>query len=126
MSMESTLSNVDLANLKKLEESLWLAETRFDRNYMNNIFAPDFFEIGRSGRIHSREDCLSIQSGFIDAVVPMQNFKVRLLATDVAHVIYDSEVSYGSIVEKARRSSIWTKSPEGWQLKFHQGTRFDE
>ncbi|MCB1181769.1 MAG: hypothetical protein KDK55_07125 [Chlamydiia bacterium] len=36
--------------LRKLEESLWIASTRFDFNYMNRILAHDFFEFGRSGR----------------------------------------------------------------------------
>jgi hypothetical protein len=38
--------------LRPLEESLWRAQTRFNREYMDNIFSPDFFEFGRSGRVY--------------------------------------------------------------------------
>lgn len=48
----------DLEKLKQLEESLWIAETRFDIEYMEKILAPTFFEFGRSGRRYERNDTL--------------------------------------------------------------------
>ena len=41
--------------LRGLEESLWRAETRFDRKYMDAVLAPDFAEFGRSGRRYDRD-----------------------------------------------------------------------
>lgn len=119
------VSQEDLEQLRKLEEELWIEDTRFDRPYMEKVMAPDFFEFGRSGRIHSRESCLSHERVPIDAVIPLKNLQVRLLTEDVAQVTYDSEVTYDGVVEKGRRSSIWTRSGEGWVLRFHQGTPFD-
>ncbi len=123
--MDNEISDSDRAILQQLEEELWLERTRFDRKYMEKILADDFFEFGRSGRIHNRENCLSHASGTIDAVIPLPNLAIRLLTADVAQVTYDSEVAYGSNVEKSRRSSIWSKTNEQWQLRFHQGTAFD-
>ena len=40
------LSDSDFLKLKQLEEELWLAETRFNRQYMEKIFASDLFEYG--------------------------------------------------------------------------------
>lgn len=40
-------------------------------------------------------------------------------------VIDNSVVKYDGVVEKARRSSIWTRSSQGWVLRFHQGTPFE-
>jgi hypothetical protein len=37
--------------LERLEEELWREATRFDRARMNDVFADDFFEFGRSGRL---------------------------------------------------------------------------
>lgn len=91
---------------------------------MEKIMAVDFFEIGRSGRIRSREDYLSHTAGVIDAVIPLQNLKIRLLIADVVQVTYDSEVTYNHIVEKGHRSSIWTRNGDTWQLRLHQGTAF--
>ena len=89
------------------------------------LWAADFFEFGRSGQIHSREDCLSHTSGTIDATIPLQNLNIRLLTPDVAQITYDSEVTYGKTIENGRRSSRWTRNGEYWQLRFHQGTAFD-
>lgn len=122
--MSIEISKEERSKLQRLEEELWIEETRFDRPYMEEVMAPDFFEIGRSGRVHSRESCLSHERVPIDAIIPLQNLQIRLLTDDVAQVTYDSEVTYDDVVEKGRRSSIWTKSGEGWQLRFHQGTAF--
>ena len=35
---------------------------------------------------------------------------------------YVSEVLYGDKVERANRSSIWSRHGDGWKLRFHQGT----
>ena len=122
--MSIKISEEDRSKLQKLEEELWIEETRFDKPYMEKIMASDFFEFGRSGRVHSRDSCLSHEPVPIDAVIPLQNLRIRLLTHDVAQVTYDSEVTYIGVVEKGRRSSIWTRFGEGWKLRFHQGTAF--
>lgn len=35
--------------LRQLEESLWIAHTRFDQAYMQQILSPEFVEFGRQG-----------------------------------------------------------------------------
>ena len=117
-----TISGTDRNELQRLEEELWIDETRFDRPYMEKVMANDFFEFGRSGRVYEREDTLTIDKGSIDAVIPLPNFKIRLLTDDVAQVTYDSAVTYDGVVEKGRRSSIWTRAGNSWLLRLHQGT----
>jgi hypothetical protein len=116
------LGNQDLKDLELLEESLWRSEVRFDLKRMDEILAPDFFEFGRSGRAYTRKDTLGIPAQPINAKLPLRNFKVRLLDTDVAQVTYTSAVTYDGVEELARRSSIWSRTERGWQLRFHQGT----
>jgi hypothetical protein len=116
------LNQVDYEKLKKLEESLWRSETRFDLEYMNKVLAPDFFEFGRSGRIYQREDTFGHPAEEIKAKLPLKNFTVRLIDTNVVQVTYISEVTYDGVVEVGNRSSIWSKTANGWQLRFHQGT----
>lgn len=120
------LSKSDRTVLEHLEEELWREATRFDMARMSELIAPDFFEIGRSGRVWSREECLAAPLQTIQAVLPLPEFKVRLLQPDVAHVTYDSAVTYDGIVQRARRSSIWTRTSSGWQLRFHQGTPYEK
>ena len=51
-----TLSREDTDKLMALEETLWRADTRYDRILMEQTFAPDFVEIGRSGRRYERAE----------------------------------------------------------------------
>lgn len=115
------ITKEDFAKLKELEESLWRPETRFDHEYMNRILAPDFFEFGRSGRIYSREDTLNATGQEINAKLPLRNFKIHQIDTNVVLVTYISEVIYKEL-EVGNRSSIWVRVGDSWQLKFHQGT----
>jgi hypothetical protein len=108
--------------LRRLEESLWRAETRFDRDHMNEVLAPDFFEFGRSGRVYRREDTLDVPAQPIYATLPLGKFAVRSIAADVALVTYVSEVTYAEVKEVANRSSLWSRHPGGWRIRFHQGT----
>lgn len=116
------LSIEDLEQLQALEEGLWIAETRFDMEWMERTLAPDFFEFGRSGRVYRREDTLAIESQPIDARLPLANLEARLVSPDVALVTYISAVTYDSVEDIGNRSSIWSRTGSGWQLRFHQGT----
>lgn len=121
-----SLSDGNAEQLRQLEESLWRAESRFDRTRMSEILAPDFLEFGRSSRIYRREDALSVERREIPAKLPLPNLEIRLVHPDVALVTYESDVSYWSGRERTHRSSLWTRTPTGWQLRFHQGTPVSE
>ena len=118
------LSEEDLAILTGLEEGIWRADTRFDPAFREARFAPDFIESGRSGRIYTRDEIVRIEAHPIHAVLPLPDLYVRLLDADTAQVLYNSVVTYGEVVEKARRSSIWSRTPAGWVMRFHQGTPY--
>jgi hypothetical protein len=120
------LSAEDHKALQSLEEALWRAEKRFDRAWMDRILAADFFEFGRSGRIYNREQILSFSSDYIDAALPLPEFHARLLSADVAQVTYHSAVTIEGTVHYARRCSIWSRTTDGWRLRFHQGTPYEK
>jgi hypothetical protein len=126
LNLNTSLSESDLTTLHRLEKELWIAATRYDPTYMNVVFAPDFFEFGRSGRVWSRQELLLKEGRAIVAVHPLPNFVARSLTWDVAQVTYESHVTYDGTVEYARRSSIWSRADTavGWRLRFHQGTPF--
>lgn len=111
----------DREKLKNLEESLWKTETRFDLDFQERVFAEDFLEFGRSGRVYSREECLSVKAQEIRAKLPLENFEVRKIDENTVLVTYISEVQYDEI-ERANRSSLWTQYGSGWKIRFHQGT----
>ncbi len=120
----TTLSPQQRLELVHLEEAMWRAETRFDREFQEHHFAADFLEFGRSGRVYRRSDALRTTKQAIAATLPLPNIEVRMIDTDTALVIYDSEVCYEGVVERAHRSSIWSRSAQGWVMRFHQGTPF--
>ncbi len=114
------LSEQDRQHLERLEEGLWRAETRFDQAWMERVLAPGFFEFGRSGRVYSREDTLGIPARPIDAT--LADFNARLLGPDVALVTYTSVETYEGREQVANRSSLWSRTENGWWLLFHQAT----
>ena len=119
-------SSHDKQELELLEESLWRAETRFDSEWMERVLSTDFFEFGRSGRVYGRQECLDVDCQPIDARLPLEDLRIRLISSDVAQVTYVSSVTYDGIEELANRSSIWTRAEHGWQLRFHQGTAIND
>jgi hypothetical protein len=99
------LSERDEETLRELEESMWRAETRFDRNHMEAVLAPDFFEYKRSGKIYARDDTLAVPAEPIRAKLPLEGWAVGLIDEQTALVTYVSEVEYGDVL-RANRSSI--------------------
>jgi hypothetical protein len=71
---------------------------------MDEVIAEDFVEFGRSGRVYRREDTLAVPRRPIDAVLPLPDFRARLLAPGVAQVTYNSAITYDGVVYHARRS----------------------
>ncbi|HEY3755722.1 MAG TPA: DUF4440 domain-containing protein [Opitutaceae bacterium] len=116
----------DTGELERLETDLWRTETRFDRRWVNEAVAEDFVEIGRSGRVNSRAQVVDASSEPINAVIPLGNFKARLIAADVALVTYNSARTCGDEVQRGRRSSIWSRESGRWILRFHQGTPYTD
>ncbi len=91
---------------------------------MDRVFADDFCEFGRSGRIYQRQEMILGQRNAeeIDASLPLRDFCVRRLSDAIVQVMYVSEVRYGPQIETANRSSIWKREERGWKLCLHQGT----
>ena len=116
------ISKEDSEQLRELEQSLWQQEYRFDRTHMEATLAPDFFEFGRSGRVYRRDEALDIEGQPIHALLPLPQFVARLITEDVALITYVSEVAYGDNIERANRSSLWSRYSTGWKMRFHQGT----
>ena len=112
----------DVSLLPALEDSLWDAETRFDRTLMNATFAPDFFEFGRSGRVYAREQMLFDPDDRREIDAALHGVTVRLLSSDIAQVTYVSELKLPEGSEWANRSSLWDRASGMWKLRFHQGT----
>ena len=119
--------------LRRLEEELHRPETRRDVDRMQRLLHPEFEEIGRSGRRYTRGDILRECVGANNHdVIRAHSFALFSLAADVASVrsLVPSSSTYTSAHVTASgdecrftlRSSLWIRTPAGWQMRFHQGT----
>ena len=117
-----SVSDDQYETLKRLEESLWLDETRGSPAYMDQLLAADFFEIGASGAPHDRSACLAPPAEPITVQIPLPGFSARELSGDIVQVTYVSVQRTAEGLARALRSSIWSRAGDGWQLRFHQGT----
>lgn len=112
-----------LDHIRQLEESLWRMETRLNIGLMRKTFADDLVEFGSSGKVYNLEEVLAAKLNHsFKATLPLPQFQVRKVATDVVQATYQSEVTYDGVTEFANRSSIWTQADGQWRLRFHQGT----
>jgi hypothetical protein len=116
----TALTPQERERLEALERSLWRGATRFDRDHMERVLAPDFLEFGRSGRTYTRAEILAFEPSELDAV--LRDLEIRALSPNVALLTYRSELRQGPDPALANRSSIWTRLNGTWQLRFHQGT----
>ena len=100
-----------------LERSLLTDETRADKTSVSALLHPEWCEIGRSGRLWSREETL-------DAIAPL-SAPVTLSVVSVSWVDRDTILLVWRALSDQRstlRSSLWVRDRSGWRQRFHQGT----
>lgn len=105
-------------HLQQLEESHTGLEVRRSKEKLDAILADDFFEIGSSGYIYDKKECL--ETGVVLTDMKLYNYEIYPLAHDIVLATY-------FLVDTTRerntlRSSIWKLIDGHWQLYFHQGT----
>lgn len=121
--VQSMINQCDESQLLELERAMWRTETRCDLTFQEQHFAPDFIEFGQSGRTYSRAQM--ILSAPYPIKADLSNFHLRELGPGIVQITYDSTVMTSEGERKfAHRSSIWSKTSSGWQMRFHQGTPF--
>ena len=85
--------------------------------------APDFWEIGASGRRYSREFVLATvaarhESGQPEEPWETSDFSCHAVAPDTYLLTYDLRQG----ARLTRRTTLWRRTGDGWQIVFHQGT----
>ena len=111
--------------LRSAELALQQPSTRNDASKIEALLHESFIEIGRSGASYDRAATISLlTSEEMSGRIVSQDFSLTSLGSDVALLTYCSAIIDDSeeIHSYALRSSIWTHTPDGWRLRFHQGT----
>lgn len=105
-----------------LERELQTPECRSDEDRLGELLAPDFVEIGASGRRWELSDILAMlreeHTAGERAAIEVSDLTARVLAPGVIQTFWLSERSG----RRARRTSIWCHRAGRWQQVYHQGT----
>jgi len=103
-----------------LERSLLTDEVRADPAGVAGLLHPAWQEIGRSGRLWTREEMLA-QIAPLPGPVDLEVVGTQRLGTDVILLVWRSSGDGSG----ALRSSLWQRTGQQWQQRFHQGTPED-
>jgi ribonuclease HI len=106
----------DEEHVVALERSLLTDEVRTDRAAVAALLHPDWQEIGRSGRLWTREAVLE-EIGPIEPV-DFQVVSVDRLGPDTILLLWRTSTRERSTL----RSTLWLRTGGQWQARFHQGT----
>lgn len=110
-----------LKKLVEFETSLHKQTIRNDRTKLEELLHQEFFEFGSSGKIWSRQETIEALISQTDGdEILSENYRLRLLAEELAQLTYVSKRADGS---KALRCSLWKREDGSWKMIFHQGTK---
>ncbi len=107
-----------IKDLRELEERLLVTSVRRSPEQLNFLLADDFIEIGASGRVYDKAAIIEDLQQETPAreKLTVCDFHVRMLSGELAQATYTITES------NTRRSSIWRRRGNGWEIVFHQGT----
>jgi ribonuclease HI len=125
MNMPRDTEDAIAEHLLRNERALLDPAVRRDRARVSALLAADFVEIGSSGRLWTRDEILDSLSVEEFRSQRIEDYTCRQIADGVILASYRTERTDTTTGERSStlRSSIWTKEPNGWLLRFHQGTR---
>lgn len=85
----------------------------------------DFWEVGASGNVYSRDVVLKVVEERLakgePENIPLEDFQCRELGGGVflaTYVLHQPD-------RPTRRSTLWRTTPDGWKMLYHQGTPID-
>lgn len=110
----------DVELVLELERELQTKACRNNRARVIELIAPDFSEVGASGRVWDYAGMLGLLESQADDDEEIEVTAVsgRRLAETIILVRWDSACQG----RRARRTSLWRRDLEGWRLVHHQGT----
>jgi hypothetical protein len=116
-----------LEELRRREPIFHRPELGTTRADFEDMMAPDFWEVGASGRRYSREFILAelerrYAGDYVDDRLEATDFHCRKLAEDVYLLTY----TLFQVERKTRRATIWQRTESGWKIVFHQGSIVQE
>jgi hypothetical protein len=129
MGMDSRFAGVEaglegvLDELRRREPIFHTKEFGMTAAERERVVAPEYWEVGASGRRYSREFILKgleekLPVDAAEAGWACSEFGLRRVGPEIYLLTYTLDQA-GRIT---RRSTVWQKTGEGWRILFHQGT----
>ena len=89
----------------------------FDRT-----MAPEFWEIGASGKVYERAFVLDLleerhRTPQVETLTPF-GFRISRISAETYLLHYNLHQD----ARETRRTTVWRREAEGWKILFHQGT----
>lgn len=123
MQLNGGMDESALTTVLDLERELQSPDARADSTRLRRLLAPDFLEVGASGRQWDLDSILQLlqeESETDAAPIEIHDLRGRVIAPGVIQVSWDSRRGH----RRARRTSLWCHRGAGWQQVHHQGTPF--
>lgn len=109
----------------RFEDLSGRSPTRADIDCM---MAPEFFEIGASGRLYSRDFIIQTLEERFRMPEPQPDrfraseFHLLRVSAEAWLLSYMLRQEIADAPRISRRTTLWKKTAEGWKILFHQGT----
>ncbi|TCA21663.1 DUF4440 domain-containing protein [Rhizobium leguminosarum bv. viciae] len=111
-----------LGELRAREPLFHHRELGTSRGDLLKMTADDFWEIGASGKAYDREFVIENLLEFYKKPEPegwsCSEFSIRQLAAGLYQLNYILQQPD----RRTRRTTLWRKNEDAWQIVFHQGT----
>ncbi|WP_374929929.1 RNase H family protein [Kytococcus sedentarius] len=112
------LPTSDAETVLALERSLLTDTTRTDPAEVAALLHSDWYEVGASGRVWTREEMLA-EIGPLPEPVEVEVLSTSALDAHTLLLLWRAVTASGASV----RTSLWVRESGRWRQRFHQGTR---
>lgn len=111
----------DIAVVIERELALLTTHVRGSAEQLEALLDLDFGEIGKSGRLWTRGEIIATLVADTDRAqhsINLSDMSGRTVGEGLVLLTYVTEIEG----RRARRSSLWRQSTNGWRVVHHQGT----
>jgi len=122
-SRRANVKSDELEKIHALEIALLEPQVRKDIKKLDRLIADNFYEIGASGKFYDKNNIL--------ARLPLeQNYEIygKVINFEIAHIsenLIRANYTLEEKTKRTRRTSIWQRHHNNYQMIFHQGTVID-
>ena len=107
----------DLEEVLNRERSLLDTGVRMSPKRLRELLHPSFMEFGASGTVWTLDAVLSALPADPEVDGEAVDFTATSLDADAVLLTYRI-----TGLRPTLRSSVWLRTPDGWQMRFNQGT----